>query len=289
MAQVNQLSEREKEVVRLVLQGKSNKQIAMTLGISSRTVEFHLKNVYAKLQVSSRIELILKLVNTTGGPLDEMLGKSTVEKLGENIENRNKHGSQMNWVSSFRNIVFFTVKEPEMKKRWITYFLTGLIFGAGYWHYFSITAMFFNKITVNIGLFNTVWELLLLPAALLIYFGIWLFPAILPAVYEFRCSTSLRFSVLAVVTVWVSAVLGYYVNYLAMLAIFGLPHMEYLLIFGQRTPTFWQDWAHIFPKLIFFKFLKWTVVSVFVGGIAGLITSSVYSSLSKKGYKILSV
>jgi LuxR family maltose regulon positive regulatory protein len=59
-----QLSKREKEVVQLVLQGKSNKQIALALNISVRTVEFHLKNIYAKLQVSSRIELILRLGQT---------------------------------------------------------------------------------------------------------------------------------------------------------------------------------------------------------------------------------
>ena len=52
MVQVNQLSEREKEVVKLLLQGKSNKLIALSLGISASTVEFHLKNVYAKFQVS---------------------------------------------------------------------------------------------------------------------------------------------------------------------------------------------------------------------------------------------
>ena len=59
------LSKREKEVLKLVLQGKSNKQIALSLAISVRTVEFHLKNVYAKFQVSSRIELILKLGHAT--------------------------------------------------------------------------------------------------------------------------------------------------------------------------------------------------------------------------------
>jgi DNA-binding CsgD family transcriptional regulator len=55
------LSKREKEVLNLVLQGKSNKQIALSLDISVRTVEFHLKNIYAKFQVDSRIELILEL------------------------------------------------------------------------------------------------------------------------------------------------------------------------------------------------------------------------------------
>ena len=50
----NKFSKREKDVVRLLLRGKSNKQIALELGISNRTVEFHLSNIYAKLGVNSR-------------------------------------------------------------------------------------------------------------------------------------------------------------------------------------------------------------------------------------------
>ena len=52
---------REAEVVRLLMQGKSNAQIAYELGISVRTVEYHLGKVYAKLGVASRTEAILKL------------------------------------------------------------------------------------------------------------------------------------------------------------------------------------------------------------------------------------
>jgi DNA-binding NarL/FixJ family response regulator len=62
MIQNVELSKREKEVIELLLKGKSNKQIALSLDISVHTVEFHFKNIYTKLQVSSRIELILKLV-----------------------------------------------------------------------------------------------------------------------------------------------------------------------------------------------------------------------------------
>jgi DNA-binding CsgD family transcriptional regulator len=58
------LSNREQEVAALLLQGKSNKQIAAALHITQNTVEFHLKNIYAKLQVSSRTELMLKLGNS---------------------------------------------------------------------------------------------------------------------------------------------------------------------------------------------------------------------------------
>jgi DNA-binding CsgD family transcriptional regulator len=81
-------SEREKDVLKLLLQGKSNKQIALELGISNRTVEFHLSNIYAKLGVNSRSETILKL---TDGQLRESPGgyqvKSTVDDIGDSTEN----------------------------------------------------------------------------------------------------------------------------------------------------------------------------------------------------------
>ena len=57
------LSKREKEVVKLLLEGNSNKLIALAMGISDRTVEFHLRNIYAKYQVNSRLELVLLLEN----------------------------------------------------------------------------------------------------------------------------------------------------------------------------------------------------------------------------------
>ena len=62
----SQFSPREKEVVELLLQGKSNKQIALALSVSVSTVEFHLKNVYRKLQVKSRTEAILQLGESIG-------------------------------------------------------------------------------------------------------------------------------------------------------------------------------------------------------------------------------
>ncbi len=115
MAQVNQLSNREWEVVKHLLQGKSNKLIALSLGISDRTVEFHLKNVYAKFQVSSRIELILKLGNATGNANTEKLGYSTVDRLGENTENRGRLNSRMDWTTFLRDTVSIIGKELEMK------------------------------------------------------------------------------------------------------------------------------------------------------------------------------
>jgi len=115
MAQFPRLSNREWEVVKLLLQGKSNKLIASSLGISDRTVEFHLKNIYAKFQVRSRIEFILKLGNATGGLEVEKLGHSTVDGKGEVAENRDRLNSRMGWATSFRDPLSIIGKELEMK------------------------------------------------------------------------------------------------------------------------------------------------------------------------------
>jgi DNA-binding CsgD family transcriptional regulator len=72
-------SSREKDVIELLLQAKSNKQIALALGISVSTVEFHLKNIFAKLGVESRVEAVRKLLETTGN----FQGDSTVDETGE--------------------------------------------------------------------------------------------------------------------------------------------------------------------------------------------------------------
>jgi DNA-binding CsgD family transcriptional regulator len=48
------LSEREAEVLRLVASGNTNRAIAATLGISERTVDRHVGNIFTKLGVSSR-------------------------------------------------------------------------------------------------------------------------------------------------------------------------------------------------------------------------------------------
>lgn len=53
------LTEREAQVLRLLAQGLSNKEIAARLYLSVRTVEGHLAHAYAKLDVHSRTEAAL--------------------------------------------------------------------------------------------------------------------------------------------------------------------------------------------------------------------------------------
>ncbi|MBS0427562.1 MAG: response regulator transcription factor [Proteobacteria bacterium] len=54
------LSGREKEILRLVAQGLSNREMAEMLSISRLTVECHTKNIYRKLVVGSRTEAVFQ-------------------------------------------------------------------------------------------------------------------------------------------------------------------------------------------------------------------------------------
>ncbi|MCE6952586.1 response regulator transcription factor [Cereibacter sphaeroides] len=61
------LSAREEEVLRLMLQGRLNKQIADTLGIAMRTVELHRSRLIAKMGARNAVELAA-LLSETGLP-----------------------------------------------------------------------------------------------------------------------------------------------------------------------------------------------------------------------------
>lgn len=54
-----ELTQREREIVRLIVQGASNKEVASSLNISERTVKGHLSNVFQKLGVADRLKLML--------------------------------------------------------------------------------------------------------------------------------------------------------------------------------------------------------------------------------------
>ena len=53
------LTERELEVVRALARGKSNKEIAKSLGISEKTVRNHASNIYKKLHIFDRTQAVI--------------------------------------------------------------------------------------------------------------------------------------------------------------------------------------------------------------------------------------
>lgn len=59
-AELGNLSPREREILEFLTQGLSDKEIADRLGVKHGTVRFHLKHVYEKLHVRSRMEAAMK-------------------------------------------------------------------------------------------------------------------------------------------------------------------------------------------------------------------------------------
>ena len=55
---MNELSEREIEIVELVAQGLTNQEIAHSLTISKRTVDNHVSNIFTKTGAKNRVALL---------------------------------------------------------------------------------------------------------------------------------------------------------------------------------------------------------------------------------------
>jgi DNA-binding CsgD family transcriptional regulator len=58
-----QLTPQELQIARLVAEGKTNRDVAATLFVTPKTVEFHLTRVYRKLEIHSRSELVRRMAH----------------------------------------------------------------------------------------------------------------------------------------------------------------------------------------------------------------------------------
>ena len=70
--EVEGLNPREMEVLRLIARGKTNREAASDLGISERTVQAHMLNVFRKLGVSSRTMAVLHAIRQGWVTLDDL-------------------------------------------------------------------------------------------------------------------------------------------------------------------------------------------------------------------------
>ena len=55
MTHLSDLTQRELQILQLVIAGKTNKAIAWEVDISEKTVEFHLDNIYSKIGARTRL------------------------------------------------------------------------------------------------------------------------------------------------------------------------------------------------------------------------------------------
>jgi predicted ATPase/DNA-binding CsgD family transcriptional regulator len=62
------LTPAERDVARLICEGLANKEIATRLFVSPRTVQAHLSHIYAKLGITSRVQLVQEATRHTGRP-----------------------------------------------------------------------------------------------------------------------------------------------------------------------------------------------------------------------------
>jgi len=69
-APVEQLTEREMDVLRLIAKGKSNKEIADTLIISEKTVKTHVSNILSKLHLADRTQAAIYALRQRLVPMD---------------------------------------------------------------------------------------------------------------------------------------------------------------------------------------------------------------------------
>lgn len=67
------LTRRQREVLDLVLQGASNKEIARTVFVTERTVETHVTAILSKVGLDSRSRLIARLLHQKIQQLEEAL------------------------------------------------------------------------------------------------------------------------------------------------------------------------------------------------------------------------
>lgn len=59
---LSQLTDREREILRLIFDGKCSNEVAHALSVSKRTVDFHLARAYVKLGVSNRFQAFKRAV-----------------------------------------------------------------------------------------------------------------------------------------------------------------------------------------------------------------------------------
>ena len=72
-----ELTEREREILELVAQGRSNADITAQLVVSPKTVRNHVSNIFSKLQVRDRSEAIVRAREAGMGGADAAAGRSS--------------------------------------------------------------------------------------------------------------------------------------------------------------------------------------------------------------------
>ena len=84
MTSISDLTPRELEILQLVIAGKTNKAIAKEIYISTKTVGFHLENIYRKPGIRTRLTAGIWALSLGVGPysaLDRLIGCAELQLM----------------------------------------------------------------------------------------------------------------------------------------------------------------------------------------------------------------
>lgn len=115
MTDESQISEREREILRLVATGATNQQIAQQLNISINTVKVHLRNIFGKIGVVSRTEATLYAVRAGLVSVERAGSATAVADEPEEDRETGRPGDQQRAAPRLRRISsLVTPRRPSL-------------------------------------------------------------------------------------------------------------------------------------------------------------------------------
>ena len=100
--QVRDLGTRAVNVCDLLLEGRSEKEIAVSLEISAHTVHAHIKRIYRTVGVNSQRQLAALVISRLQARIDEIEARASTPTLPDESDNRDEGRSNGNVIDETR-------------------------------------------------------------------------------------------------------------------------------------------------------------------------------------------
>ncbi|MHB9032603.1 MAG: hypothetical protein ACYC6L_06110 [Anaerolineae bacterium] len=163
--------------------------------------------------------------------------------------------------------------------RWLRYGLLGFGFGVLDYGLMELAARAARSIRYDTPVALQVVSALLLYGAIWL---VWLLPLVPVVLAEFKTTAQYKHAILAGVTVWVLAMVGYYLTYAFYLLVIGAPNLDHLLLRNRRLPDYWWVTSHFIRGVVINQFIEWSLAAVVLGGAAGFLCAWLYRRRNRR-------